>query len=160
MNPFSDLSEIQIQQRHERMAVISKRTREFLEQRESPILVGRDDISVLERPRNCDVRVIPANPAIIRWRIIIGDLVHDYHIALQGEVSMCKAHRNIKLSARFGRKFCRNMLPKSRRTASDVHRDIQDLPPQDANQLAWAACGSWKCSPRSVPTRVEIAWLS
>src|SRR5262245_66486856 len=107
MNPVSDLSQIQTQQRHERMAIISKRTREFLEQRESPTLVGRNDISVLERPRNCDVRVIPANPAIIRWRIIMGDLVHEYHIALKGKGSRWKSHRTIKLTGRIRRKLAR-----------------------------------------------------
>src|SRR5438128_4119154 len=99
------------------MAVIFERAGEFLEQRKSPILVRGDDVGILQGPVNSDVRVVPANPAIIRWRIIIGDLVHEYDIILQGEVSMCKAHRKVKLWRRFGRKFCQNMLTKCGRAA-------------------------------------------
>src|SRR5262245_31696943 len=62
---------IRYRQRPERMAVIFERAGEFLEQRESPILVGHDDIGVLEWPCNSDVRVAPANPTFIRRRIKI-----------------------------------------------------------------------------------------
>ena len=117
------------------MAVIGKRTGEFLEQWKSPILVGGDDVGVLERPWNCNVRIVPANAAIMRRRIIIGDLVHHHDVILQGEESMGEAHRNVKLAPGFGRKFCRNMLTEGRRAASDIHGDIQNSPPQNGDQL-------------------------
>jgi hypothetical protein len=62
---------IRYRQRAQRMAVIFERAGEFLEQRESSILVGHDDIGVLERPCNSEIRVAPANPTIVHRRIKI-----------------------------------------------------------------------------------------
>src|SRR5437667_9944901 len=56
--------------------------------------------------------------------VIIGNFVHEYDLMLQGKVSMCKAHRNVHLSSRFGRKFCRNILAECGRAASDIHGTI------------------------------------
>src|SRR5262245_25652393 len=89
-------------QRRKWMAVVGKRTDEFLQQRKSPILIGSDDVRVLERPWNSNLRVIPADATVTRGRVIIRDLVHEYDVILQGEVSMCKAHRNVNLPSSIG----------------------------------------------------------
>ena len=81
---------------------------------------------------NRNVRIVPANSAIVRRRIIIGDLIHHHHVILQGEKSMGEAHRNVKLAPGFGRKFCRNMLTKRRRAASYIHGDIENSPLHNA----------------------------
>jgi hypothetical protein len=126
------LSKVRTFQRRERMAIIAERTREFLEHRKSPILVGDDDVSVLQRPWKRNVRIVPANPAIV---CRCGDFIHHNDVVLQSEESVGKAYGNVNLAPGFGREFCRNILTKRRRAASYIHGHIENSPLQDGDQL-------------------------
>src|SRR5712691_3285141 len=111
-------------QRDQRMTVIFEWAGELPEQRQPPILVRHQEISVLARPCNRNVRVVPPDPAVVCRRVIIADLVHHHHVILQAEESMGEARRNVKLASTFGGKFCRNMLTVGGRSTSDVYSDV------------------------------------
>ena len=117
------------------VAVIGERAVEIFQQGKTPILVGESDDAGCDRPGHGDVRIVPANAAFVRRRVIRRHfIVHD-DVVFQREKSVCKAGRNVKLMTGFSRQFRRNMLAEGRRATANIDRDIENSAAQHADQL-------------------------
>src|ERR1700731_1323603 len=81
------------------IAIIREWTFKICEKRQSLISFRSDDVGVPQRPRKGDVRVIHANSAFTRRRIIVGYLVQHGDIVLQRDEAVRESGRNQKLLA-------------------------------------------------------------
>src|ERR1700730_247292 len=129
------LPESSIHQGRERMTIVRERTRQFLEQRKALILLGRNDVSSLERPWNRDFGIVPTDASVERWGVIITDLIHHDNVRIQGQVPMSEPFRNVQLVPCFGRQFYSDMIAIRRGAASQVDRYVQDPSAQHADQF-------------------------
>src|ERR1700687_2085566 len=97
-NPSAS-AQVENRQLRQRIAVIRKWTVELLEQRQSFVFFRYDNVGCLEWPRKGSVRIIPANPAFARRRIIVGHLIQHDNVVFQRDKAVRKPGRNEKLFA-------------------------------------------------------------
>src|SRR6476646_3016716 len=79
---------------------------------QQPVLVGRNDGSMIEAPVNAEAWVVEADSRVVLRRIVIGHLVAEHRIGLEGEKAVGEADWNEDLIAFLGSQQNRDMLAK------------------------------------------------
>ncbi|MCY1411654.1 hypothetical protein D9M71_270440 [compost metagenome] len=122
-----------------------------LERRVSAGLSGKD-VGVLEKhaglifsrqlrcafelPVDGQVRVVPANAAFGRWRVVVGGFVQELGKFAEYDKPVGKAFRDPELPMIGGGQPHGDPFAEVRRAATDVHGDVQHFTDGDADQFA------------------------
>ena len=115
---------------------VQRRRHALLERRRLRVLVRQDHR--LKRPRDADVRVIPADVAVALGRVVIVRLILHLHIVRQRDEAMCKAARDEELLLILRRELHADPLAELRRALADVHRHIKNRAARRTQELRLA----------------------
>src|SRR5690349_21072212 len=97
--------------------------------------VSLDDDPFAKRPLNSEGRIVPADSTGILGRIILGHLVEDLGVVLQGLKPMREVFRDVQHLPVLRGELNAEMLPKCRRGGAQVDDDIIDRSDRTTYQL-------------------------
>src|SRR6476646_4056721 len=83
-----------------------------VEGRQQPILVGGNDGSLIEAPVNAEAWVVEADSRVVLRRVVVGHLVAQHRIGVEGEKAVREADWNEDLIAFLDCQQNRDMLAK------------------------------------------------
>ncbi|MNP73193.1 hypothetical protein D3C76_1698800 [compost metagenome] len=87
-------------------------------------------------PVDGQVRVVPANAALGRWRVVVGGFVQELGKLAQDHEPVGKTFRHPELAMVVGGQSHGDPFTEVRRAATDVYGDVQHFTGRDTDQFA------------------------